>query len=87
MPLNREWFRNLGIDHQDENYFDNKYNYIQYILVDSIPKDNMDAYIIYQQATDRKQKHLSRSLGKVYVELTESENLAVEEIFDKITLV
>ncbi len=82
--LRKEWFKSLGINEQDENYFDNKIEYNQYKEIMAIPLDDDSAYTSYQINYWKKRNYPTDMIGNIDITLSNNETLTVNEIIEKL---
>ena len=85
--LKTAWFYNLGIDNQDKDYFENKKDYLMYLLLKNIHLDDLESYKFYRDTCKDNMDLLVKNKGKIAIELSKNEMLTIREIFDELTLV
>lgn len=82
--LKNGWFESLGINNQDEKYFDNKIEYNQYKEIIAIPADDYNAYYDYQINYWKKNNKSINDIKNVPVKINEHETLTVDELVEKL---
>lgn len=81
--LRKEWFDELGISNHDEDYFENKIEYDQYIEMINIPHDDNE-YYNYQINYYKKECSAKKVMGDVPIKINNNETLTIDQLIEKL---
>lgn len=85
--LVNEWFVSLDIKHQYCSFFENKNEYMQYLLITGFSIDDIEAYELYQICHRQRINIFKNSNAKLHVDLNKEEKLRITEMYDRLTLI